>query len=173
MRLLATLLLVLMPGSAQTVVPRLWGGLTPGDYRVGFSATIERDSTRRLEGNTRPIQVACWFPAALGSGTPQTFKDYFVASASERAVATAADESAAIERERAFFASVGVPDALVFRWLAEPVYARAGASAAAGAFPLVLVAQGNGQSASDQAILSEFLASHGFVVCTTPSQARL
>lgn len=35
------------------------------------------------------------------------------------------------------------------------------------------MAQGNGQSAHHQAVLSEFLASHGFIVCATPSQARL
>jgi dienelactone hydrolase len=51
----------------------------------------------------------------------------------------------------------------------SPVYARAGASAAAGAHPLVLIAQGNGQDAADQAILSEYLASHGYVVVSAPS----
>lgn len=38
-----------------------------------------------------------------------------------------------------------------------------------GAFPTVLIAQGNGNGPSDQAVLAEFLASHGFVVVTTPS----
>jgi dienelactone hydrolase len=40
---------------------------------------------------------------------------------------------------------------------------------AAGRFPLVLIGQGNGQAPPDQAVLAEFLASHGLVIATTPS----
>jgi len=47
------------------------------------------------------------------------------------------------------------------------------AAPASGRAPLVVIAQGNGQSAADQAVLAELLASHGFVVATSPSQARL
>lgn len=172
MRLVAALLLSLIPAPTE-LAPRLWAGATPGTHAVGFSTSIERDPTRQLDGAPRPIQVACWYPAVAGSGAPQTFRDYFVARASERAPATAAAENETIEQAKQFFASVGVPDALVTRWLAEPVHARAGASPVRGPFPLVLVAQGNGHSAGDQAILSEYLASHGFIVCTTPSQSRL
>ena len=37
----------------------------------------------------------------------------------------------------------------------------------------MLIAQGNGGAAPDHALLAEYLASHGFVVATSPSQARL
>lgn len=37
------------------------------------------------------------------------------------------------------------------------------------AFPLVLVAQGNGQDAADQAVLAEYIASHGYIVASVPS----
>jgi len=40
-------------------------------------------------------------------------------------------------------------------------------------FPLIVVAQGNYQSAHHQAFLCEFLASYGYVVVTTPSQTRI
>jgi pimeloyl-ACP methyl ester carboxylesterase len=36
-------------------------------------------------------------------------------------------------------------------------------------FPLILVAQGNGQDAADQAVLAETIASHGYVVASVPS----
>ena len=39
------------------------------------------------------------------------------------------------------------------------------------AFPLVLIAQGNRQDAPDQAVLSEFLASHGYVVASELTRA--
>jgi dienelactone hydrolase len=44
---------------------------------------------------------------------------------------------------------------------------------APGSFPLVVVAQGNGGAAPDLALLAEYLASHGYVVATSPSQTRL
>lgn len=170
---LAVLVVALIPSLVPPAAPRLWAGLDPGPHAVGFSTTIERDSTRQLDGKPRPVQVACWFPSSSGTGTPLTFRDYFVTSASERESATASAEQAAIDEEKKFFASAGVDGTLVDQWLAEPVYARAGATPKRAAYPLVLVAQGNGQSAKDLAILSEVLASRGLVVCTTPSQARL
>jgi dienelactone hydrolase len=40
-------------------------------------------------------------------------------------------------------------------------------------FPLVLLAQGNGQTVQDQAPLAEYIASHGYVVATMPSPMRI
>ncbi len=153
--------------------PALWDGLTPGAHAAGFSVTIEPDASRPLPGGARRIQVSCWYPALATGGQALTYRDYFVLSAGEREPASAAAKQAAIDAEKAFFATVGVKRSLVERWFDQPVFARADAPAAAGTFPLVLVAQGNGQSAHHQAILSEWLASHGFIVCTTPSQVRL
>jgi len=51
--------------------------------------------------------------------------------------------------------------------------ARSAAQPAPGLYPLVLVAQGNGQTLADQALLAEIIASHGYVVATSPSQIRL
>jgi dienelactone hydrolase len=57
----------------------------------------------------------------------------------------------------------------VDRYLDSWLVASRDAPAAGGRFPLVLVAQGNRQSAAAQAVLSEYLASHGFIVATTAS----
>jgi len=161
-----------LSGLRQTA-PALWDGLAPGTHAAGFSVAMELDASRPLARGARRIQVTCWYPAADTGGQGLTYRDYFVLSAGEREPASAEAKQAAVEAEKAFFASVGVKGSVVERWLDQPVYARADAPAAPGTFPLVLVAQGNGQSAHHQAILSEWLASYGFVVCTTPSQARL
>ena len=58
-------------------------------------------------------------------------------------------------------------------WLDAPMLATADPDPSGGRFPLVLVAQGNGQSAPDQAPLAEYLASHGYVVATSPSPMRI
>jgi dienelactone hydrolase len=47
------------------------------------------------------------------------------------------------------------------------------APAAKDAAPLVLLAQGNGETAVDQCVLGEYLASCGYVVATSPSQSRI
>ena len=168
--------LLLVPAAlarAQPAPPALWVGLQPGSHAVGFTTAHIADPARQADGQPRQVQVSCWFPATGPAGAPLTFRDYFLLSATERGTASAEATRAAIADEKKFFASVGVEGALVDRWFDAPVFARAGGSPARGAFPLVLAAQGNRQSAHDLAILSEFIASHGFVVCTTPSQARL
>jgi dienelactone hydrolase len=167
------LLLATALARAQPAPPALWAGLQPGSHAVGFTTERIADPARRADGQPRQVQVSCWFPATGPAGVPLTFRDYFLLSAAERGTASVEAKRAAISDERKFFASVGVEGALVDRWFDAPVFARAGGSPARGAFPLVLVAQGNGQPAHYQAVLSEFIASHGFVVCTTPSQSRL
>lgn len=158
---------------AQSQAPALWAGLVPGAHEVGVATVLQHDPARPLDGQPRPVQVTCWFPATGTAGSALTFRDYFLLSAAERGAASPDDRQKAVANEKTFFAGLGIDGALVERWLDEEVSARAGAIPSRGPFPLVLVAQGNGQSAHDQAILSEFLASHGFIVCTTPSQARL
>ena len=71
-----------------------------------------------------------------------------------------------------FLRGAGVPPGEVEGLLASPLAARADAPVRPGARPLVLVAQGNGQGAADQAVLCEYLASTGRVVATTPSPMR-
>jgi len=66
-------------------------------------------------------------------------------------------------------ARTGAPVAAITGLLDSPLYANASAHPADGTYPLVLVAQGNGQGVADQAVLCEYLASHGFVVATTAS----
>jgi len=61
----------------------------------------------------------------------------------------------------------------VAAWLDAPMLATADPDPSGGRFPLVLLAQGNGQSAPDQAPLAEYLASHGYVVATSPSPMRI
>lgn len=63
----------------------------------------------------------------------------------------------------------GVPAAELDSVLYGSTRAMEGATPLARSAPLVVIAQGNAQDAADQAILAEFLASHGYVVATTPS----
>jgi dienelactone hydrolase len=136
----------------------LWGGLAAGPFDVGF---------RRVSVGGRIIDT--WFPAAHSSdASPSlTFGEYLrlsddmrgadpaLASSPEalrRTIATAiAGDATGLE--------AGVLDDLV----ASPMAARQDARPAAGRYPLLLWTPRYGTTAA-QSVLSEFLASHGFVV---------
>jgi len=129
-------------GHQSITAPPLWAALTPGPYRyVGFSRVTSGATTLHL-----------WIPA-VSDGKPMTLADY-------------ADSP---ERFAEPFLGAGISKAGMNSLLAERVYAQDGAPASRDSFPLVLIAHGNGQNAIDQAILSEYLASNGYVVVSVPS----
>jgi len=147
-----------------------------GPHPVGFTVGYARDvaSSRVLDGKPRPIQMSFWYPAKRGGGGAMKFRDYVQLMSGERGTTTAEGERAVVEEYTSFLretAKMAPPD--VERWLDRPMRAVPGAPPLDGPSPLVLVAQGNGQSAADQGSLCELLASHGFAVATSPSPTRL
>lgn len=122
--------------------PALWGGLIPGAYRVGYE---------RLDVATGVVHA--WYPATV-AGPPLALRDYL-------------GEGAA--RLTASLTAAGVAAAATEGLLASPLYASSGARRIDRVFPIVVVAQGNGEDVVDQVVLCEYLASQGFVVATTPS----
>lgn len=152
---------------------RLWGSLRPGSQAVGFATRLELDDTRTERGSARPVQTGCWYPAATG-GVAMTFADYFSLSTQEHGEpASVAAQRAAVGDLKRRVAGAGIPEAAIDEWLPATMSARHDAPAADGTHRLVLIAQGNGHSIYNQSVLGEFLASHGYVVCTSPSQSRL
>src|SRR5438067_13452124 len=145
-----------------------------GAHGVGFEVAALEDPSRPLEGRPRPIQMSLWYPARGGAPEDLTFGAYVTLLASElgpasqEQVHTTVEEHASFLRTRAKMSGDDVE-----RWLARPMRAVPRAPPLAGPAPLVLVAQGNGNSASDQAVLCELLASHGFAVATSPSPIRI
>ncbi|MDQ6828528.1 MAG: hypothetical protein M3081_06640 [Gemmatimonadota bacterium] len=164
MKLLSSLVLLVVGGT-----PPLWGHLTPGARAVGFTVLNARDSARRdSSGAARPIQISVWYPArAPRSARRLVYGDYVALAACE----LGGECSAAPYRK--FLVDNGVSPGAVATWMSSPMAAVRDAAHAPGSFPLVVIAQGNGNSAHDQAILAEYLASHGYIVATTPSQALI
>jgi pimeloyl-ACP methyl ester carboxylesterase len=156
---------------------RVGEAVEPGKWAVGFKVLAERDGTRPLaDGRRRPVQISVWYPAAKTAGTRMTYRDYFLLTASENdpeRTPREADRKKAIEEFESFLASAGVTKSDAARLLATPMRAVRNAAPAAERFPLVVTAQGNGQSAHDEAFLAEYLAGHGFVVATSPSPTRI
>lgn len=125
-----------------TRAPALWAGLHPGPHGVGYR-TLDDDG----------VVVHVWYPTRH-RGAQLTFRDYLPAGG---------------DALTAFLLQAGVQPTVIDSLLASPLYAQPAAPPDERAFPLVMIAHGNGQDAADQAILAEYLASHGFVVASTPS----
>ena len=150
------------------------GVLRPGPMPVGFTSVMLTDATRAIQGRPRHVQLAVWYPAAASARPPMTYAGYIGLAGVETTDAPSdVLEKHAVDSVRAFLRSVGVPDSVVTQWFSSPVLGVRDAPRAVGTFPLVLVAQGNGETAADQSVLCEYLASYGYVVATSPSQSRL
>jgi dienelactone hydrolase len=122
--------------------PAIWAGLRPGEFRVGYC---------HLPGVSTAFDL--WYPTYVVA-SPLTFQAYLGNTA---------------ESFSTFLTRQGLSATSVEAFLNAPVYATSEPTAAPGRFPLVLLAQGNGEDAADQAVLAEFLASYGYVVASAPS----
>jgi len=133
--------------------------LSQATSAVGFTMVIRADSSRRVaSGAPRAVEVAMWYPARASSGTPLTYREYYRESAPKQ-----------LDEFLAFLKSRGAADVVITRWMNAPMLASRDAPAAGGRYPLILLAQGNQQTVPDLAYLAELIASHGYVVATTPS----
>jgi dienelactone hydrolase len=163
-------------------LPALSAQAAPGAlaHPIGFRVIESADASRSTERfpHGRPVQIGVWYPASRTSLSPSprmTYRDYLLLTATETSFGAPADAAATavLAGYRSFLAQAGATPAETDAFLSTRMRASRTASAAPGSFPLVLLAQGNGQSAHDQAFLAELLAARGYTVATTPSQANI
>ena len=157
--------------TAPMLAPELWGQLEPGGFAVRIDTLMRRAPAKDgwAAGN-RPVQVTIWSPARF-AGEPMTYRDYVALTANQASLvpASAAGSAAAVGALKRFVVAAGSTAESVERWLDMPVAASWSAMPADRRFPLVVIAQGNYHSAYNQAVLAEYLASHGYVVATSAS----
>ena len=103
-----------------------------------------------------------WYPADRRM-PPLTYRDY-VGLALRDAAPEPGGKAPTLDGYAAFLASKDVPRAGVEAWLAAPMAAARDAARAPGRFPVIVIAPGYGGAVHDEAVLGEFLASHGYVV---------
>jgi hypothetical protein len=163
----------------------LWGKLPGGAHAVGFRSLWQFDSTRTynmtFKDHTsyasgkapRPILINVWYPAqAREPGQRMRHRDYLDIPSDDPRLAKLSRELAAYERAVLTQELMGQPaekltqrqQQLLDEFLDSPTASRRDAPPAAGKFPLVIYHAGFGSSFEDNAVLCEFLASHGFVV---------
>lgn len=173
-KLLLTIILVTNSLLAQN---NIWNNLDKGEYNVGFRVLSRYDSTRTVNNfqAERPIQISIWYPAQDSDHTQtMKYKDYFLLSSSEIDFDVPDDlKDSSITEYKNMLLQYGVSEYAFSEWFNTQMLAERNAIPIKKKFPLIVVAQGNYQSAHHQAFLCEFLASYGYVVVTTPSQTRI
>src|SRR5256885_15988633 len=138
-------------------------GLQWGKQAVGLEVAALEAPARPREGKPRPIQMVLWSPAEKGGQEDLPFGDYVglvgseLGPASPEQVRTAVEEHAEFLRTRAKMSESDIE-----RWLSRPMRAIPRAPPVAAPVPLVPVAQGNGNSASDHAVRCQQPAPLGF-----------
>jgi dienelactone hydrolase len=117
----------------------------------------------------RSIPVAAWYPATSGEAPRLRLGDYIALAESEGPAGTrGAREGLAVKLVKS-----GAPREDVERWMNALLGAHREAPRQPVRVPLVLLAAGNDESASDQAVLAEQLASHGYMVVAAPFPTRI
>ena len=155
--------------------PPLWGDLRPGAYGVGFRSVFRYDSsrtwksTRSYEGTFspdlggRPIQVDIWYPASVDrSSKKMCFGDYV-----DQNAPVAFSKLNSIMKQRSRDDAIGsVPRTEIPALQSAEMNAYRDAPFAKGQFPVVLYFGGLSASVNANAILAEYLASHGYLVAS-------
>src|SRR5687768_16916540 len=153
--------------------PWLWGSLTRGPYAVGLEVSAAGDSARpeRLADGPaapRPLEMVVWHPSPRGALTREhvrfaTYVDLSDGSMTAPVSARSDDDrrrwlAAAMSREPA-----SIAPAMLDSVLATRMVAIRGAPPVAERLPAVLWSTRHATPAA-QSVLSEYLASHGYVV---------
>ena len=186
MRLLALVGLGCALAAAPPPEPEqiLWGALQPGPYYVGFRSVYQLDPTRWYDPDypagggaprvkqPRPIFIGYWYPAAKPGGRRLLFSDYLDARAPAPAAAEFARRLAAYNHDVACAEIAGKDTedltagerSACNRLLTIKTFASRNVRPAKGRFPVVIYHAGLGGAYEDDAVLCEYLASHGYVV---------
>jgi pimeloyl-ACP methyl ester carboxylesterase len=190
---LVSLLVIVSPSLAEAQAPPLWGKLSPGPHAVGYQTSWQLDYSRRynmtFDDKTtyapgkapRPILVNLWHPAKkVGDPKRMPHRDYLNIRSDDPRLANFSTRLA--EYNRAVIAKevMGKPAAeltdrdkrLLDQFLDTPTACIRDAAPVRGSFPLVIYHAGAGSSFEDNAVLCEFLASHGFVVLGSAFQEQ-
>lgn len=152
----------------------------PGSHAVGVKIVQQYDRTRVFKASVdlatgepvqgeraRPVQAIVWYPAVRG-GKPVTYRDYLDTIATEVDFTRGAAE---VKRMTDTLVSdnAGTRREAVSRDIASPMHAVRDARAEAGKYPVVIYAPSYSSDPAENADLCEYLASHGYIVLSSPS----
>lgn len=162
----------------------LWGSLEAGNYAVGFASQMLHDVSRSItvtekgadnvevqKTAPRPIQMFVWYPAA--ETKPENylrFEEYIALDKNLTRNTANSNATAFLDYP---YLSKELPEVELTEILTAKIFAAKDAEPSSGKFPLIILAQGNGDPLYRHSIMCEYLASHGYVVATTPGITRI
>ena len=169
----------------------LWGDLAPGPYNIGFQTIFTRDLSRpsvpysdwdgklypTSENPGRQMQINLWYPAAVAEADRRLdFGHYVDLMARQTDFGPITEEKRRFTNEQFVLKAnaLGGEGALtlenleLLRGMATAAYDDP--APVNGTFPLIVFP--NGGSPAFQSIMSEFFASHGFVVAAGALKGR-
>lgn len=152
-----------------------------GPYPVGFSVSHTYDKSRSFGGNSsnsssgsgktlyRPMQVCVWYPALLSENKAMLYGDYFYLKAHETGEVELTEQTKK-KLITDFLKTDPVDPKILEEELSLPMKAVKDAVADnSNSFPLIIYGPSWWSTAFENALLCEFLASHGYVVISSPS----
>jgi tetratricopeptide (TPR) repeat protein len=133
-------------------------------YKTGIDlATGEPSQGERA----RPIQTIVWYPASPG-GKPVSYRDYLETIATEDEFAHSPADVRRMTDKR-IDDNAGARRSVVLRDIARPLHAVRDARPEGGKYPVVIYAPSYSAPAVENVDLCEYLASHGYIVLSSPS----
>ncbi|MFC1849865.1 tetratricopeptide repeat protein [candidate division CSSED10-310 bacterium] len=158
----------------------IWPDLDYGSYAIGFKTVEQRDYTRTfgpkydyfgklLPGNTiRPIQMCIWYPAQKNDLPPMVYGEYVFPYPGDDSFF---DYLTQIQnRETGLLGTMFQGNsALLVSVMNVGMRARKNAPVAEGSFPVIIYHPDVQHSITENALLCEYLASHGFVTVSSHS----
>lgn len=188
-------LALLAPAAASAA--GYWGDLSPGPYEVGFRVENRYDHSRqaapwggpeRAAETAQLIQISVWYPAAATDVPPMRYEEFLHLTPQRASLAgdgmlymgnlsarlgPVTDERRRLAREglRHLMGLIGPePDeAGVERILATETASKRGAPPHPGRFPVLVY---GAAATAGNVPLCEYLASHGYVVLSTPGLGK-
>jgi len=182
----AALFCVVSSTRAQTSL--LWGGLKPGPHAVGFRLQYKLDHSREYDPEfvtdatrfpvhrPRPIMIGIWYPAQKTNASRMSYRQYLDVSPGPGPLAPFASRLESALRDVVGDETTGhEPDAMTpaekkafEQLLITTTSAVKNAPAASGKFPVILYHPGTSGTYEDNSALFEYLASHGYIVLSSP-----
>ena len=148
-------------------------GINYGTYSVGVRFSHQLDASRTiLNGNPRPVQITIWYPALEGqTKTLMTYADYYGYKSSEFDPRKQDRESSvnALQKHEQYVMQAGPVKSEVEKVFSSLGKAALDADPLDGKFPLLIYAPGFNESPSENIVLCEYLASHGYIIAGCPS----
>jgi dienelactone hydrolase len=171
--------------SSTFPVPTIWGNLEPGPHAVGFKTIEYYDYSRTYApekdyfGNplgtetARPVQICYWYPAEVGPNeASMVYAEYSFPYPENGGFIDVLGALQNRDLQMLFFYTNN-SQAAVQGVMDTDMHAVRDAVEKPGPFPLVIYHGPNGGGFCGNAVLCEYLASHGFVVATTHTMGAL